>query len=399
MVTYVTPRRLGRRWNARIRSNSTFAFATQQNDVRVGFWCQLKERLNREVGDVSRASLRLGRWAADGRKFQNLAKLLAKLPQTVRGAGRTDRRTQLTMRTRSMRKVRILDQLPPEVLSLVLSQLLPQDMMVQKCSRRWRDKDLDVLYWKQLFLNTFGEAAQTTKRTRKAAKARSREWRDRYERAWMFRVQPRTGALGLRIGRALSSYPHRVVPTRIYHAIDGQGVLSVPDVRGEERELRYYIHEEAIDVGAFEVDVDTWLYAPHEEDSDINDLLRGLVIYCPLGILYDPARPAVGRRGIRVGSPLRHLLEAYEVGLEDVEPYGDSRCGSQFGLRSVNIIQFGLADSDEYTLWDQWEELLEGTARVFDIDEGAWTGEVVVPRETLLNWPIQSLQIWAEDAF
>ena len=303
------------------------------------------------------------------------------------------------MRTRSMRKKRILDELPPEVLSLVLSQLLPQDMLVQRCSRRWRDKDLDVLYWKQLFLNTFGEAAQTTKRTRKAAKARSREWRDRYERAWMFRVQPRTGALGLRIGRALSSYPHRVVPTRIYHAIDGQGVLSVPDVRGEERELRYYIHEEAIDVGAFEVDVDTWLYAPHEEDSDINDLLRGLVIYCPLGILYDPARPAVGRRGIRVGSPLRHLLEAYEVGLEDVEPYGDSRCGSQFGLRSVNIIQFGLADSDEYTLWDQWEELLEGTARVFDIDEGAWTGEVVVPRETLLNWPIQSLQIWAEDAF
>ena len=36
-----------------------------------------------------------------------------------------------------MRKKRILDELPPEVLSLVLSQLLPQDMMVQKCSRRW----------------------------------------------------------------------------------------------------------------------------------------------------------------------------------------------------------------------------------------------------------------------
>jgi hypothetical protein len=95
---------------------------------------------------------------------------------------------------------------------------------------------------------------------------------------------------------------------------------------------------------------------------------------------------------------LRHLLEAYGVGLEDVEPYGDSRCGSQFGLQGVNI-QFGLADSDEYTLWDQWEELLEGTARVFDIDEGAWTGEVVVPRETLLNWPLQSLQVWASDAF
>ena len=300
-----------------------------------------------------------------------------------------------------MRKKRILDELPPEVLSLVLSQLLPQDMMVPRCSRRWRDKDLDVTYWKPLFLNTFAldqrDATPTTKRGRKAAKARSREWRDRYERAWMFRVQPRTGALGLRIGRALSSYPHRVVPTRIYHAIDGQGVLSVPDVRGEERELRYYIHEEAIDVGAFEVDVDTWLYAPHEEDSDINDLLRGLVIYCPLGILYDPARPAVGRRGIRVGSPLRHLLEAYGVGLEDVEPYGDSRCGSQFGLRSVNIIQFGLADTDEYTLWDQWEELLDGAVTIFSHGEPPQQREV--PRETLLNWPIQSLQVWAEDAF
>ena len=299
-----------------------------------------------------------------------------------------------------MRKKRILDELPPEVLSLVLSQLLPQDMMVPRCSRRWRDKDLDVTYWKPLFLNTFAldqrDATPTTKRGRKAAKARSREWRDRYERAWMFRVQPRTGALGLRIGRALSSYPHRVVPTRIYHAIDGQGVLSVPDVRGEERELRYYIHEEAIDVGAFEVDVDTWLYAPHEEDSDINDLLRGLVIYCPLGILYDPARPAVGRRGIRVGSPLRHLLEAYGVGLEDVDPYGDSRCGSQFGLRSVRYIQFGLADSDEYTLWDQWEELMDGSVTIYG---GEPPQQREVPRETLLNWPIQSLQVWADGAF
>ena len=161
-----------------------------------------------------------------------------------------------------MRKVRILDALPPEVLSLVLSQLLPQDMMVQRCSRRWRDKDLDVLYWKPLFLNTFAldrrDATPTTKRGRKAAKARSREWRDRYERAWRLRVdvrEPGTGALGLHLGRLLSSYDHRVRPTNIFHAIDGQGVLSVPDVRGKELELRYYIHDEAVPVGAFEVDV------------------------------------------------------------------------------------------------------------------------------------------------
>ena len=360
-----------------------------------------------------------------------MAKLSAKLPQIVRcwPYRRTHSRTHscssleaatLKMRTRSMRKPRILDELPPEVLSLVLSQLLPQDMMVQRCSRRWRDADLDVLYWKPLFLNTFAldqrDATQTTKRGRKA---RSREWRDRYERAWRLRVdvsrEPGTGALGLHLGRFLSSYDHRVRPTNVFHAIDGQGVLSVPDVRGKEIELRYYIHDEAIDAGEFEVDVDVWLEPPDDAEDPVPfgfpgydtlhnpdtmdqrwidaGTLKGLVVYNSLGTLYDPARPAVGRRGIRVGSPLRHLLEAYGVGLEDVEPYGDSRCGSQFGLRSVNIIppppnsyphliQFGLADSDEYTLWDQWEVML---------DE--------VPRETLLNWPLQSLQVWSEDAF
>ena len=93
---------------------------------------------------------------------------------------------------------------------------------------------------------------------------------------------------------------------------------------------------------------------------------------------------------------MRHLLEAYGVDLEDVEAYGDSRCGSQMGLRGVNI-QFGLADTDEYTLWDQWEELLDGTVTIFRHGEPDQQQEV--PRETLLNWPLQSLQIWSEDAF
>ena len=323
------------------------------------------------------------------------------------------------MRTRSNR-LRMLDQLPPEVLSLVLSQLLPQDMMVQKCSRRWRDADLDVSYWKQLFLNTFAldqrDATPTTKRGRKAAKAPSREWRDRYERAWRLRVdvsrEPGTGALGLHLGRFLSSYDHRVRPTNIFHATDGQGVLSVPDVRGKELELRYYIHDEGIPVGAFEVDVDVWVHPDDYVDDDVDDdaedpvseeyrwidagILKGLVVYNPLGTLYDPERPAVGRRGVRVGSPLRHLLEAYGVDLEDVEAYGDSRCGSLMGLRGVNI-QFGLADTDEYTLWDQWEELLDGAVTIFRHGEPDQQREV--PRETLLNWPLQSLQVWSDDAF
>ena len=305
-----------------------------------------------------------------------------------------------------MRKKRILDELPTELLSLVLSQLLPQDMLVPKCSRRWRDKDLDASYWKPLFLNTFGEAAQTAAQTTK--------WRDRYERAWRLRVdvsrEPGTGALGLHLGRFLSSYDHRVRPTNIFHAIDGQGVLSVPDVRGKELELRYYIHDEGIPVGAFEVDVDVWLHPGDDVGSDAEDpvsdtesrwvdagILKGLVVYNPLGTLYDPTRPAVGRRGIRVGSPLRHLLEAYGLDLEDVDPYGDSRMGSQFGLRSVRYIQFGLADSDEYTLWDQWEELLDGAVTIFRHGEPDQQREV--PRETLLNWPLQSLQVWSDGAF
>ena len=414
---------------------------TQQN-VRVWFSCQPKERLNRELADVSRALLRLRRSAA-GVEIEEPGKVgLQGCPNGA--AGRTDRRTRSgthicscaaadadarkatpsvkqpgssdqsnTMRTRSMCKPRILDDLPPEVLSLVLSQLLPQDMLVQRCSRRWRDADLDASYWKPLFLNTFGEAAQTT--TTKRRKAPSSEWRDRYERAWRLRVdvscEPGTGALGLHLGRFVSSYDHRVRPTNVFHAIDGQGVLSVPDVRGKELELRYYIHDEGIPVGAFEVDLDIWLHpdpdpegyddAP-EATSDTESrwidagILKGLVVYNPLGILYDPARPAVGRRGIRVGSPLRHLLEAYGVDLEDVDAYGDSRCGSQFGLRSVRYIQFGLADSDEYTLWDQWEELMDGSVTIYG---GEPPQQREVPRETLLNWPLQSLQVWSDDAF
>ena len=277
--------------------------------------------------------------------------------------------------------------------------------MVQKCSRRWRDKDLDVSYWKPLFLNTFAldqrDATPTTKRGRKATKARSREWRDRYERAWRFRLEPGTCAMGLHLGRPLSTYEHSVVPTRLFHVELGQGVLSVPDVRGRERELRYYVHDEAIDWGPEhdELDMDVWLYHlddNFDEDDEFEQsplqidagILNGLVIYASDGTLYDPERPAVGRRGVRVGSPLRHLLEAYGLDLSDVEPYGDSRCGSLFGFRSAlemwgaRILTFGLADSDEYTLWDQWEVML---------DE--------VPRETLLNWPLQSLQVWSNDFF
>ena len=120
-----------------------------------------------------------------------------------------------------------LDDLPPEVLSLVLSQLLPQDMLVQGAGR-WRDKDLDVLYWKQLFLNTFAldprDATPTTKRGRKATKARSREWRDRYGRRRLRKIcrANRAQAHWASTSGGCSSADHRVRPTNVFHAIDGR---------------------------------------------------------------------------------------------------------------------------------------------------------------------------------
>ena len=212
-----------------------------------------------------------------------------------------------------MRKKRILDELPPEVLSLVLSQLLPQDMAVQKCSRRWRDADLDVTYWKQLFLNTFGEAAQTT--TTKRRKARSREWRDRYERAWRFRLEPGKCALGLQLERPLSAYEPRsfgpdVIPPYHQNGLLDAGVLTVRDIKGKNKKLRYYVHSEGVDWGPEDVDVDIWLEHPEDEDEDEDYYLHeGILDGCVVNVsssaaaLYDPTRPAVGRPQARGPRP------------------------------------------------------------------------------------------------
>ena len=84
MVANVTPRQPGLRWNA--RNSVQFLAATKTTECGSGAGSE-SGRLNRELADVSRALLRLGRWAADGRKFQNLAKLdvkaAPKLPQTL----------------------------------------------------------------------------------------------------------------------------------------------------------------------------------------------------------------------------------------------------------------------------------------------------------------------------
>ena len=116
--------------------------------------------------------------------------------------------------------------------------------------------------------------------------------------------------------------------------------------------------------------------------------MKGCVVYASssAAALYDPTRPAVGRRGVRVGSPLRHLLEAFGLSLDDVISIGDSRCGWRFRLRGVNNFDFGLGSSDDrYSAEDQWEPIPHAP-------------EVpTATREEKLNWPLQTIQIWSAE--
>ena len=151
MVTYVTTRRPGRRWKARYSEQFLFAFATQQKTSGSG------SGVNQKNASIESSRTSLGRRYGSGvrRRVSEIAEpgkvvgkaapnavcaapLAARIVARVQGHILVLAQPQTReMRTRSMRKKRILDELPPELLSLVLSQLLPQDMMVQKCSRRW----------------------------------------------------------------------------------------------------------------------------------------------------------------------------------------------------------------------------------------------------------------------
>ena len=300
------------------------------------------------------------------------------------------------MRTRS-NPLRMLDNLPPELLSQVLSHLKPQEMLVfSTSSRRWCGTDYDVLYWKPAFLNAFAldprEAARTTTRGRKAQSL----WRDLYERAWRFRLEPGKCALGLQLERPLSTYEPRsfgpdVLPE--YWASDpiDVGALTVRDIKGKNKELRYYVHSEGVDWGPEDVDVDVWLEHPEDEDEDEDYYLHeGILDGCVVNVsssaaaLYDPTRPAVGRRGVRVGSPLRHLLEAFGLSLDDVISACDTRRGSRFRLRGVENFDFGLGRRNGESAEDQWEPLPNYP-------------ELLATREEKLNWPLQTIQIWSAE--
>ena len=296
--------------------------------------------------------------------------------------------------------LRMLDNLPPELLSQVLSHLKPQEMLVfSTSSRRWCGTDYELLYWKPAFLNAFAldprEAAQGPTRGRKARSL----WRDRYERAWRFRLEPGKCALGLQLERPLSAYEPRsfgpdVIPAYHQNGLLDVGVLTVRDIKGKNKELRYYVHSEGVAWGPEDVDVDIWLdlggpWGPGEDDGrdeyDIFEgVLKGCVVYesSSAAALYDPTRPAVGRRGVRVGSPLRHLLEAFGLSLDDVISMSDSRCGWRFRLRGVDNFDFGLGRRNGESAEDQWEPLPNYP-------------ELLATREEKLNWPLQTIQIWS----
>ena len=334
------------------------------------------------------------------------------------------RQSSTKMRTRSNR-LRLLDTLPSELLIHVLSHLQPQEMQAPRCSRGWRDMDLDELYWKPVFLNTFAldprDAVQAARTNDSQPASREREallagrplavqaprpasrqlhadvWRDRYERAWVWRCEPGRCAMGLILGESYERYdPRDFKPTPDYYAGTAieVGVLSVRGVRGRERVLRYYVHEEAVDWGPEETDVDIWFRDVVDYGSDTR--LSGVVVYSQDSTLYDSARPEVGRLGVRVGSPLRLLLEAYGLDLDDVEPYGDCRGGSDvtgslFGLNGVDGLKIGLADSDEDDPRGEFCLFMEWPGCNPEGDE--------VPREMALDWPIQTIQTWTPSSY
>jgi len=293
--------------------------------------------------------------------------------------------------------LRMLDNLPPELLSQVLSHLKPQEMLVfSTSSRRWCGTDYDVLYWKPAFLNAFAlDPQESARRPTRGRKARSL-WRDRYERAWRFRLEPGKCALGLQLERPLSAYEPRsfgpdVIPAYHQNGLLDAGVLTVRDIKGKNKKLSYYVHSEGVDWGPEDVDVDIWLEHPEDEDEDEDYYLHeGILDGCVVNVsssaaaLYDPTRPAVGRRGIRVGSPLRHLLEAFGLSLDDVISMCDSRRGSQFGLRGVDKFRFGLGPRNGDSAEDQWEPIPNHP-------------ELLATREDKLNWPLQTIQIWSAE--
>ena len=117
--------------------------------------------------------------------------------------------------------------------------------------------------------------------------------------------------------------------------------MTVRDSAHTSRPIRYFVEAHA-DIGPDrgEMDVSLWL-------SDESDIFC-IRVHTSEGVLHDPDRPEVGRRRIRVGSPVSELLQAYGLGADDVKYLPSDRFGPLFVLRGVHGLRFGVAGEIEY---------------------------------------------------
>ena len=138
-----------------------------------------------------------------------------------------------------------------------------------------------------------------------------------------------------------------------------RGLLTVLDYCSITRQLRYFVQNADLtirdgpDYG--ETDVDLSFFPNNFPDAMC--FVSSVVVHSSDGILFDPARPEVNRRRIRVGSSVRDLREGYGLATSDIEFCGWGRLGPVFVLSGVRGIEFGLAR--ETLDWRKEERLVK----------------------------------------
>ena len=271
-----------------------------------------------------------------------------------------------------------LERLPRELCGVVFSHLRPADMVVlSMCSRRRCDAFLDDLYWKPRYLAVFP-------RPRISPSASYHLWQNMYKKRWRERRRARriegdTCAMGLRLGNMLGSYaPREMSPpttaaswmaetpdganglSRLSREVElweedeeddrllirgppapRHGLVTVRDSAHTSRPIRYFVEAHA-DIGPDRGEMDVSLRLSDESD------ITCIRVHTSEGVLHDPERPEVGRRRIRVGSPVSELLQAYGLGADDVTYLPSDRFGPTFVLRGVQGLRFGVAGEIEY---------------------------------------------------
>lgn len=339
-----------------------------------------------------RAARRTDRWAATHSAQEGEAASMRTRRSKARAATTTKPPASLEGAAPTMRSLR--EELP-ELLGVVFEYLRPASgLALMECSRRWRDKSRsDIAFWEVLwkawFLSTFGHLDGT-----EGYEAQPHVWRNRYEHKWRFRLEAGKRAMGLEIGRSITDYDLRSVfldeqidriPVDFSYEIDGEyhtfpreGVLAVEDVGGNASELFYCWlydhHTDEYDGHACPNDLDVNLQAVHAlysrgdsryvHPASTDIALGGITVYSEVRsgsnlssrYLYDPERPAVGRRRVGPGSTLRELLDAYGFSVERVHQIRSGihlrRAGRfhepAFELRGVDGLVFCLDCDDGF---------------------------------------------------